>query len=144
MEARMTNAWRRFAERLGVDHPLVLAPLAGGPSTPALAAAVSNAGGLGSLGAAYLAPDEIRAAVAETRRMTDRPFAVNLFAGGATAGADDPGPMLELLARWHAALGMEPPGIPALPADGFDAQLEAVWTRAPASSASPSASRRAR
>jgi nitronate monooxygenase len=122
----MTSAWRRLAERLGVEHPLILAPLAGGPSTPALAAAVSNVGGLGSLGAAYLAPGEIRAAIAEVRRMTDRPFAVNLFAGGATEGADDPGPMLALLARWHAELGMEPPGIPALPADGFDAQLEAV------------------
>lgn len=122
----MTSAWKRFAERLGVEHPLVLAPMAGGPSTPALAAAVSNAGGLGSLGAAYLAPDEIRVAIEQTRRMTDRPFAVNLFAGGATAGADDPGPMLALLARWHAELGIEPPGVPALPADGFEAQLQAV------------------
>lgn len=43
----MTNAWSRLAERLGVEHPLVLAPMAGGPSTPALAAAVSDAGGLG-------------------------------------------------------------------------------------------------
>lgn len=109
----MTSAWRRLADRLRVEHPLVLAPLAGGPSTPAPAAAVSGAGGLGSLGAAYVAPDEIRAAVADVRRLTDRPFGVNLFAGGATEKADDPGPMLDLLARWHAELGMEPPGIPA-------------------------------
>ena len=122
----MTSAWRRLAERLGVEHPLVLAPMAGGPSTPALAAAVSTAGGLGSLGAAYLSPDEIRAQVAEVRRLTEGPFAVNLFAGGATEGADDPGPMLDLLARWHAELGLEPPGVPALPADGWDEQLEAV------------------
>ena len=44
---------------------LVLAPMAGGTSTPALAAAVSNAGGLGSLGAAYLTPGQIAAEVAE-------------------------------------------------------------------------------
>lgn len=122
----MTSAWNRLAERLGVEHPLVLAPLAGGPSTPDLAAAVSGAGGLGSLGAAYLAPDEIRAAVARVKRLTDRPFAVNLFAGGATQGADDPRPMLDLLARWHAALGIDPPVLPPPPADPFDAQLEAV------------------
>ena len=122
----MTSGWRRLGERWGVEHPLVLAPLAGGPSTPALAAAVSNAGGLGSLGAAYLPPDEIRAAVAETRRLTDRPFAVNLFAGGATTGPDDPGPMLDLLARWHREMGIEPPAMPPPPAYGFDAQLEAV------------------
>lgn len=120
------SAWRRFGARLGVEHPLVLAPLAGGPSTPALAAAVCNAGGLGSLGAAYLSPEEIRAAVAETRRMTDRPFAVNLFAGGATAGADDPGPMLDLLARWHREMGIDPPAPPPPPAYGFDAQMDAV------------------
>jgi len=122
----MTSAWRRLGERLGVEDPLLLAPMAGGPSTPTLAAAVSNAGGLGSLGCAYLAPDEIRAAIAETRRRTGRPFAVNLFAGGATTGADDPHPMLDVLARWHAALGLEPPGIPAIPADRFDEQLQAV------------------
>ena len=41
-------------DRLGIRVPLVLAPMAGGPSTPALTAAVSEAGGLGSYGAAYL------------------------------------------------------------------------------------------
>ena len=122
----MTDAWRELARRLGIDHPLMLAPLAGGPSTPALAAAVSNAGGLGSLGAAYLSPEQIRGAIAETRRLTDRPFAVNLFAGGATEGAGDVGPMLELVSRWHRALGIEPPEPPAPAADAFDAQLAVV------------------
>ncbi len=56
----MTGAWRGLALRLGIEHPLMLAPLAGGPSTPALAAAVSGAGGLGSLGAAYLTAGQLR------------------------------------------------------------------------------------
>jgi NAD(P)H-dependent flavin oxidoreductase YrpB (nitropropane dioxygenase family) len=43
----------------GVEQPILLAPLGGGPSTPALAAAVANAGGLGAIAAAYLAPTEI-------------------------------------------------------------------------------------
>ena len=41
------------------DIPIVLAPLAGGPSTPELAAAVSNAGGLGFLAAGYLSAAEL-------------------------------------------------------------------------------------
>src|SRR6266852_8420758 len=68
-----------LARRLGIDHPLILAPMAGGPSTPELAAAVCEAGGLGSFGAGYLTPDAIRAAIREIRARTDRPFAANLF-----------------------------------------------------------------
>ncbi|HEU0054450.1 MAG TPA: nitronate monooxygenase, partial [Longimicrobium sp.] len=122
----MTDRWAGLAARLGVAHPVMLAPLAGGPSTPALAAAVSNAGGLGALGAAYLTPAQLRDAVAETRRLTDRPFAVNLFAGGATEGADDAGPMLALLREWHARLRIDPPAMPSPPVDPFGAQLEVV------------------
>ena len=64
---------------LGIEFPIIQAPMAGGPSTPELAAAVSNAGGLGSLAGGMLSPDAIRQSVAETRRLTDKPFAVNLF-----------------------------------------------------------------
>lgn len=53
--------------------------MAGGPSTPALVAAVSNEGGLGMLGAGYLPPDAIRSAIQSIRALTDRPFGVNLF-----------------------------------------------------------------
>jgi nitronate monooxygenase len=122
----MTNPWAQLARRLGVEQPLIGAPLAGGPSTPALAAAVSGAGGLGSLGCAYLEPDEICAAAAQVRRRTERPFALNLFAGGATQGADDVRPMLELLARWHARLGIAPPVAPPPPADCWAEQFQAV------------------
>ena len=54
--------------------------MAGGYTTPELVAAVSNAGGLGSLAGAQLAPDELRSAIAAVRRLSDRPFGVNLFA----------------------------------------------------------------
>ena len=66
--------------RLGIEHPVVQAPMAGGPSSPALVAAVSGAGALGSWAGGYLPPDAIRAAIHEIRRLTDRPFQVNLFA----------------------------------------------------------------
>jgi nitronate monooxygenase len=61
-------------------RPMVQAPMAGGISTPALAAAVSNAGGLGFLAAGYREPDAVAAEVAELRELTDRPFGLNLFA----------------------------------------------------------------
>src|SRR5215213_11199119 len=69
----------RFTKALGIKHPIVLAPMAGGPTTPNLVAAVSNAGGLGSLGAAYLPPETLREQVREIRSLTERPFGVNLF-----------------------------------------------------------------
>jgi nitronate monooxygenase len=62
--------------------PIVLAPLAGGPSTPALAAAVSGVGGLGFLGAGYLTAGRLAEDIGETRRRTDEPFGVNLFVPG--------------------------------------------------------------
>lgn len=64
--------------RLGMRVPVIQAPMAG-VATPALAAAVSNAGGLGSLGLAAMSPEQADEAMAETRRLTDRSFGVNLF-----------------------------------------------------------------
>jgi nitronate monooxygenase len=63
-----------------LEHPIVQAPLAGGPSTPALAAAVSEAGGLGFLAAGYKAVDNVRADLATLRGLTARPFGLNIFA----------------------------------------------------------------
>lgn len=59
--------------------PIVLAPMAGGPSTPELAAAVSNAGGLGFLAMGYRTPAGIHEDAAALRALTDRPFALNLL-----------------------------------------------------------------
>jgi nitronate monooxygenase len=69
----------RAAEALAIEHPIVQAPMAGGPTTPRLVAAVSSAGGLGSLGAAYLTPETLREQVREIRDLTEGPFGVNLF-----------------------------------------------------------------
>nr|WP_306302655.1 nitronate monooxygenase [Gordonia malaquae] len=59
--------------------PVVGAPMAGGTSTPALTSAVSDAGGFGFHGGAYLSPDALRADVRAIRELTDQPFGVNLF-----------------------------------------------------------------
>lgn len=62
-----------------LPEPIVQAPMAGGGSTPELAAAVSNAGGLGFLAAGYLKADVVRDQIATTRELTDRPFGLNVF-----------------------------------------------------------------
>jgi nitronate monooxygenase len=65
--------------------PIVLAPLAGGPSTPQLAAAVSEAGGFGFLAAGYLTAPTLAERVAQTRALTGAPFGVNVFVPGGPA-----------------------------------------------------------
>jgi nitronate monooxygenase len=62
--------------------PIVLAPLAGGPTTPQLTAAVSNAGGLGFLAAGYLTADQLRDQIARARELTGAPLGVNVFVPG--------------------------------------------------------------
>lgn len=66
----------RICGMLGIDYPIVLAGM-GGASVPRLAAAVSNAGGLGVLGAAACPPEQLRAWIRETRALTDKPFGVD-------------------------------------------------------------------
>jgi nitronate monooxygenase len=62
-----------------ISVPIIQAPMAGGVSTPALAAAVSNAGGLGFLAGGYKTAEEMRKEIAAVREMTDKPFGVNVF-----------------------------------------------------------------
>ena len=62
-----------------LEHPVIQAPMGGGPSNPALAAAVSGAGGLGFLAAGYKTAEAVRAEIHDLRARTDRPFGVNVF-----------------------------------------------------------------
>lgn len=66
----------RICDLLKIEYPIVLAGM-GGASVPALAAAVSNAGGLGVLGAAACAPERLREWIRQTRALTDKPFGVD-------------------------------------------------------------------
>lgn len=113
-------SWRDtpLARALGLRLPIIQAPMAGGPTTPALVAAVSAAGGLGSLAGALRTPDELRADIRSVRSRTDRPFAVNLF-------APLPPPSTDRVAAWSALTGVAPSAQqPAPPA--FADQLVAV------------------
>jgi nitronate monooxygenase len=109
-----------------LEHPIVLAPLGGGPSTAALAAAVSEAGGLGFLAAGYRTPDAVRAELGELRELTARPFGLNLFAPGPPSGD------VEAFERYAAALRGEAErlgvelGEPRHDDDHWEAKLDLV------------------
>jgi nitronate monooxygenase len=122
----------KLLDILGIENPIIQGPMGGGPSTPDLVAAVSNAGGLGSLGAAYLTPDQITDAIRRIRTLSSGPFNVNLFAGGWSTNQDfDAGPILALLAEAHEKLGIPPPIAPVATPDPFPAQLEVVLDARP-------------
>lgn len=72
--------WPRtdLIDLLQIEHPLLQAPM-GGESTPAMAIAVGNAGGLGGLGCSYMSNDELSDNVALIRQGTDGPFNLNFF-----------------------------------------------------------------
>jgi nitronate monooxygenase len=108
-------------EQLAV--PIVQAPMAGGPSTPELAAAVSQAGGLGFVAAGYLTPEALSEQLARTRALTDRPIGVNVFArSGAPADPAVVRSYAERLAPEAVRAGVEL-GAPRFDDDAFDAKL---------------------
>ncbi len=116
-----------FLRTLGVTFPIIQAPMGGGLTTPKLVAEVCNAGGLGSLAAAYLTPDQILVEARHIRVLTDKPLNINLFAGGYKMEAvQDAQPMLSLLGEIHQALGLRPPVLPPLLPDPFPSQFEAI------------------
>jgi nitronate monooxygenase len=96
-------------QRLGITHPIIQAPMAG-TSTPALAAAVSNAGALGFLGLGSSNAESAAIQIAETKRLTNRSFGLNFF-------CHEPPPpdpardraWIEYLRPEFAKFGAEPP-----------------------------------
>ncbi len=114
----------------GCDVPIVQAPMAG-CATPALVAAVSNAGGLGSIAAAYDQPDAIRAQIKAVRHLTDRPFAVNLFLPTVTnINMESVDRAITALTSWREKFGIsgDPP---PLTMPDFEAQLDVVLSEKP-------------
>jgi len=101
--------------------------MAGGPTTPDLVAAVSNSGGIGSLGAEYLSPTQIERDIKRIRELTQRPFAMNLFSPDADLPlAGDFAAVKKFIAPYHQQLGIAPPEPPQSPGENFDAQLEVL------------------
>lgn len=122
----------RIARLFGIRHPVVQAGMAGGATTPRLVAAVSEAGGLGTLGAGYMQPRDIRNAIREVRSLTGAPLAVNLFVPEPFEEPASPGEANAALDEYRAELGVEPPEDFRPYAPDFEAQLAAVVEERPA------------
>lgn len=115
-----------------LETPIIGAPMAGGPSTPELAAAVTDAGGVGFLAAGYRTPEELEAQLNRAADLTSGPVGVNLF----VPDSFQPEQALlnayvEALRPEAAALGVEV-GKPRNDDDGWDAKLEIVLDTRPA------------
>jgi nitronate monooxygenase len=106
---------RRILDLFNIEHPIIQAPMASATNAE-LVAAVSEAGGLGSFGAAGTPPDRLRTTVQAIRQRTNRAFHINLFSAH-TENFDRharPGPRLsERLAAYHSELGLGPVPQPA-------------------------------
>ena len=76
-----------LCDLVGIEYPIIQAPMAGGPTTPELVAAVSAAGALGSFGHSYTAAETIRSDANGVRTRTARPFNLNLFVAPVVAEA---------------------------------------------------------
>ncbi len=114
-------------DTLGLDHPIIQAPMAGGGDTPALVAAVSQAGGMGFFGGAYLSPDQIIESGRAIRSSTNRRFGVNLFAPQPVSEPPTaPHRAVDRVAPFCAELGLETPSPPVLAADPFEDRLAAA------------------
>jgi nitronate monooxygenase len=107
-----------------VERPIVLAPLAGGPATPELCAAVDDAGGFGFLAAGYLSADDLGERM---RSLGSRRFGVNVFVPGPRSTAD-----VGAYAERLREAGCEPLGEPRWEDDGWDAKLDLLRSAPPA------------
>ena len=118
-------------QRLGIALPIIQGPMTGS-DTPALAAAVSAAGGLGMLGCGMRSPAAMAEAAAAVRQQTDRPFGMNLFVQ-ATPTPDEATVQaaMERLAPLYAELGLQPQR-PTQWCEDFAAQFEVLVALRPA------------
>jgi len=116
----------------GLAAPIVLAPMAGGPSTPELAAAVAEAGGLGFLAAGYRSVDELRDELDAVRRLTDRPCGLNLFAAAPLPVDDEAVDAYARRLEPEAERLGAPLGTPRWEDDAYGAKLQLVLEERPA------------
>jgi len=116
-----------LTDLLGIRHPVVLAGMAGGPTTPELIAAVSRGGGLGVLGAMGMPADAVRASILRARELAPGcPVGVNVLLAGPTEGNPDPAALEPVLRDLRGGPPPPPPAAPpASPRDLVAAALEA-------------------
>jgi nitronate monooxygenase len=125
----------RLCEQLGIELPIIQAPMAGGVTTPELVAAVSNAGALGSFGFAYTQPEAMQRDADAVRELTCAPFCVNFFVADNTDAIEEGAQRsaLDAIAPYYEARGLKRPQAVRPPfAPDQAAQLDAVEAMAPA------------
>ncbi len=116
-----------FTALTGIQYPIIQAGMAGGLTTADMVVAVSNAGGLGTIGAGYLSPDQLQVEIRKVRERTDKPFAVNLFAPQEIVTIEeDVRAMMDYLNLIRAELGLEPDVSLGKIAESFDEQIAVV------------------
>jgi nitronate monooxygenase len=116
-------------EKLSI--PIVQGPMLGA-STEAMAAAVSNAGGLGSFAASNLTPAALHQSVTDLYAATDRPFAINLFIQNpAEPDLDQVAKTMDLIKPWREKFGLPQQAIPNHWAEAFEPQFTALVEAAP-------------
>ena len=116
-----------ITDLLDISVPIIQAPMAGGGDTVELVAAVSNAGALGCIGAAYLTPAQIIERAAAIRAATSRPFGINLFAPSPSPNVtpEMAERAIRAVAPYYAELGIATPALPEAPGIPFDDQVAA-------------------
>jgi nitronate monooxygenase len=105
--------------------PIIQAPMAG-IATPELVAAVSNAGALGSLGAGYMQPDQIRSSIKKIKSLTNKPFSVNLFIPEESPPSQDTSHMKEFLTHIWKEISDAPFEVPNVSLPSFDEQVNVL------------------
>ena len=127
----------KFTTLLGIDYPIVQGPFGGGLSSANLTGTISNAGGLGSFGAQPFSSNEIIETCNEIRKLTSKPFNINLWVNDrdthlATFGDEDYKKLTELFKPYFDELGLPMPERPTNIGAKFEDQIEAIYEAKPA------------
>jgi nitronate monooxygenase len=100
--------------------------MAGGPTTPELVATVSNTGGLGSLGAGYLTPENLESEIQKIKQLTENPFNINLFIPESGKPRNPSQNVMNKLEEFSNELGTNAPRLSEFQQSGFHDQLAVV------------------
>ncbi len=123
----------KLTEQLEINYPLIVAPMAGGPSSPSLVVTCSQKGALGSIGAAYSSPEAISENVLEVRSKTNKAFGINLFVPTKLAplSKEEIERAIDATSIFRNQLSLPKPELTFPYEEDFDLQFEAVLRARP-------------
>lgn len=115
-----------LTEKLNLTYPIIQAGMAGGITSPELVAGVSNAGALGTIGAGYMDPPSLRKLIQKTKDLTEKSFAVNLFACSLEASDKGIRPMQGRLNLYREELGIRPGALEVEMKDHLEEKVQVI------------------